>query len=235
MSSLQPSREYSGEPCDGCAKREVIFLGPETQKLFGQWLFNKERSRFTAVAHNGKSYDNYFLLYLVQNGSVHKLVYNRSKIMLMHLEKGYDIRVLDSTNFLPMRLAALPKAFGLKELAKGYFPHYFNTTHNWNYKGPYPPMEDYGIDSMSSADQESFLQWYAERTDEFDFQQQMLLYCRNDVQSLRETLIPNSKRWREPFKIEWTRLPYNCLRLHERVQKENPHTEARNSYPKSQR
>ena len=181
------SGEYSGEPCDGCAKREVIFSGPDTQKLFGEWLFNKERSRFTAIAHNGKSYDNYFLLsYLVQNGSVPKLVYNGSKIMLMHLEKGYDIRVLDSANFLPMRLAALPKAFGLKELAKGYFPHYFNTNQHWNYKGPYPPMEDYGIDSMSSSDRESFLQWYNERTDEFDFQQQMLLYCRNDVQLLRE-------------------------------------------------
>ena len=102
----------------------------------------------------------------------------------MHLEKCYDIRVLDSANFLPMRLAALPKAFGLKELAKGYFPHYFNTTQN--YKGPYLTVEDYGIDSMSSADRESFLQWYTERTDEFNFQKQMLLYCRNDVQLLKE-------------------------------------------------
>ena len=47
-------------------------------------------------------------------------------------------------------------------------------------------MEDYGIDSLSSSDRESFMQWYTERTDEFDFQKQMLLYCRNDVQLLRE-------------------------------------------------
>ena len=165
------SGEYSGEPCDGCTKREVIFSGPDTQKIFGEWLYTKERSQFTAIAHNGKSYDNYFLLsYLLQNGSVPKLVYNGSKIMLMHLEKGCDIRVLDSANFLLMRLAALPKAFGLKELAKGYFPHYFNTNQHWNYKGPYPPVEDYCIDSMSSSDRESFLQWYNEQTDEFDFQ-----------------------------------------------------------------
>ena len=181
------SGDYSGQPCDGCAKREVIFSGPDTQKLLGEWLFNKERSQFTAVAHNGKSYDNYFLLsYLIQNGSVSKLVYNGSKIMMMHLGKGYDIRILDSANFLPMRLAALPKAFGLMEQAKGYFPHFFNKTENWNYRGPYPAVEDYGIDSMSSTDRENFLRWYQSRTDEFDFQKQMLLYCRNDVQLLRE-------------------------------------------------
>ena len=127
--------------------------------------------------------------YLVQNGTVPKLVYNGSKIMMMHLGKGYDIRILDSANFLPMRLAALPKAFGLMEQAKGYYPHFFNKTENWNYRGPYPSIEDYGIDSMSSTDREIFLRWYQSRTDEFDFQEHMLLYCMNDVQLLREVCI----------------------------------------------
>ena len=85
---------FYGTRCHLCncldAKREIIFSGPNTQKLFGEWLFNKERSRFTAVAHNSKSYNNYFFLsYLVQNGSVPKLVYNGSKIMLMHLGLGF--------------------------------------------------------------------------------------------------------------------------------------------------
>ena len=181
------SGEFTKEPCEGCAKREMIFSGPDTQNLFGKWLFHKNKSHFTAVAHNGKSYDNYFLLsYLIKNGTVPKLVFNGSKIMMMHIEKGYDIKILDSANFLPMRLAALPKSFGLKELAKGYFPHMFNRRQNWFYKGPYPPVDDYGVDSMSSADRESFLQWYQSREGEFDFQEQMLLYCRNDVQLLRE-------------------------------------------------
>ena len=181
------SGEYSKEPCDGCAKRETIFSGPNTQKLFGQWLFSKGRSHFTAIAHNGKSYDNYFLLsYLVENGSVPKLIYNGSKIMMLHLEKGYDIRVLDSANFVPMRLAALPKAFGLTEQAKGYFPHFFNRAENWNYRGPYPSVEEYGIQSMSTNDRETFLHWYHSQRDDFDFQKQMLMYCRNDVQLLRE-------------------------------------------------
>ena len=67
-----------------------------------------------------------------------------------------------------MRLAALPKAFGLTKQAKGYLPHFC-----W-------------IHGMSTNDCENFLQWYHSRRDDFDFQQQMLMYCRNDVQLLRE-------------------------------------------------
>ena len=106
--------------------------------------------------------------------------------MMLHLEKGYDIRVIDSANFFPMRLAALPKAFGLKEMAKGYFPHFFNKTENWNYVGKYPPPEDYGIDSMSTNEREIFLDWHKSQKEDFNFQEQMLMYCRNDVQLLRE-------------------------------------------------
>lgn len=29
-----------------------------------------------------------------------------------------------------MKLAAMPKAFGLHEIKKGYFPHFFNTKSN---------------------------------------------------------------------------------------------------------
>ena len=47
------------------------------------------------------------------------------------------VTILDTLNYLPMPLAAMPKAFGLKG-AKGHFPHFFNTKENWNYVGPLP-------------------------------------------------------------------------------------------------
>ena len=43
---------------------------------------------------------------------------------------GLNIRFLDSLNFLSMPLAQLPKSFGLEELEKGFFPHFFNTKEN---------------------------------------------------------------------------------------------------------
>ena len=41
------------------------------------------------------------------------------------------VKLLDSLNFLPMGLAAFPKALGF-DAAKGYFPHLFNKKENWN-------------------------------------------------------------------------------------------------------
>ena len=37
-----------------------------------------------------------------------------------------SIRFIDNLNFLQMPLKSLPKTFGMNELKKGYFPHYFN-------------------------------------------------------------------------------------------------------------
>ena len=81
-----------------------------------------------------KGYDGYFLLvYLIdQSMRPDKIIYNGSKIMYMTVERGLHIRVIDSLNFLPMKLSALPKAFGINELKKGWFPHHFNTQENQN-------------------------------------------------------------------------------------------------------
>jgi hypothetical protein len=39
-------------------------------------------------------------------------------------------RFNDFINFIPMTVDKMPKMFGFTELAKGYFPHLFNTTEN---------------------------------------------------------------------------------------------------------
>ena len=87
------------------------------------------------------------------------------------------------TSFLPMKLAALPKAFGLEELKKRYFPHFFNTRANADYVGPYPAPHFYGYDMMSARDRQDFLTWYdekRERDEIFDFAKEILEYCRSD-------------------------------------------------------
>ena len=116
---------------------------------------------------------------------VPEIIYNGSKIMYMTIPK-LKITLIDSLNFLPMRLSALPKAFGLQELKKGYFPHFFNTAINQHYVGPYPLPDMYGVDSMSSQERESFLVWYSQRKGEvFDFRKEIEAYCRSDVDILR--------------------------------------------------
>ena len=180
-------------PCPGtCGFREVTFQGHDTAEQFGQWLFTEQHEYCKVVAHNMKGYDGYFLLeYLVdQSLRPDKIIYNGSKIMYMTVERDLHIKVIDSLNFLPMKLSALPKAFGLHELKKGWFLHYFNTRENQNYVGPYPDAKDYGYDFMGEKERSELVEWLKQRQCEvFDFRKEMLEYCRSDVDILRQACL----------------------------------------------
>ena len=177
-------------PCPGkCGFREVIFEGADTAEKFGQWLLTDQHKYFKVVAHNMKGYDGYFLLEYLINQSIRpdKIIYNGSKIMYMAVEEDLHIKVIDSLNFLPMKLSQSPRAFGLHELKKGWFPHYFNTRENQNYVGPYPDAKEYGYDFMSEKERSELVVWLSEReNDIFDFRKEILEYCRSDVDILRQ-------------------------------------------------
>jgi hypothetical protein len=53
--------------------------------------------------------------------------------------------------------AFLKKTFGLNEIKKGYFPHYFNTSKSQNYIGPIHYVKYYGADMMEKTAREKFL------------------------------------------------------------------------------
>lgn len=88
--------------------------------------------------------------------------------------------------FLPMRLAALPKAFGLKEKMKGYFPHFFNTPENQEYIGTLPTIDMYGCNKMRESERCAFMKWYEIRRGfSFNFREEIEAYCRSDVDILQ--------------------------------------------------
>lgn len=112
--------------------------------------------------------------------------------MYLHVQRGLNIRILDSLNFLPMRLAELPKAFGLRELKKGYFPHFFNTKGNAFYVGFYPATHFYGSDMMNAKERKDFLIWQQDKLEKnmiFDFDREILDYCRSDVDILTQACL----------------------------------------------
>ena len=63
------------------------------------------------------------------------VVYNGAKLMFIQVDSQLNIPLLDSLDFLPVRLSKPPAAFGIDELKKGYFPHFLNTAANQNYCG----------------------------------------------------------------------------------------------------
>ena len=183
------------DPCQGtCGFKETVFEGDDTADKFGRWLFNATHRNTTVLAHNAKSYDGYFLLeYLIKNSIIpDKLLFNGSKIMYMEVGRGLNIRLIDSLNFLPMKLAKMPETFGLTELCKGYFPHLFNTTDNQTYVGPYPDTHFYGDQNMETSDREDLLTWHKEKVENgcvFDFRKEIEKYCRSDVDILRRACL----------------------------------------------
>ena len=104
----EKEKEWERDPCKGCGKRQIIFSGPDTKTAFCKWLISNQHKNFTAIAHNARGCDSYFIYdYLIANShTLDPVIFNGSKIMYMQVPTGgINIRLLDSLNFLPMPLA----------------------------------------------------------------------------------------------------------------------------------
>jgi hypothetical protein len=174
---------------------------------FCKWLIKKEHFGYTIIAHNGRGYDFQFILeWLLLNGHTPFTIRSGSKLMFMSVGHGKSsIKFVDSLNFLQMALKDFPKTFNIKELKKGYFPHFFNKKCNENYIGPLPAKRHYGYNQMKTKDREQFLKWYEENQNKtFDMKSEILEYCKSDVlllregcEKLKEIFIENTKT--DPF------------------------------------
>ena len=153
----------------------------------GSWINCVGRRGTICVAHNFKAYDSYFVLeaFYKEDRCPDQIV-NGGKILSMTVD---DLTFIDSINFLPMALSAFPKAFGLTELRKGFFSHFFNTEEKKWYVGAIPAVDYYDPESFSPERREEFLRWHADRRQEnyeFDFQHELVEYCKSDMRLLKE-------------------------------------------------
>ena len=166
-----------------------LFKGKDTVKQFCEWLLTKEHQDCIVVAHNFQGYDAYFIIkYLIQNAIKYEHILRGAKVLSMTIPM-FNIKFIDSLNFIPMSLAKFPKTFGQDELCKGYFPHLFNKDENWNYVGPIPCQNDYGVNFMKPAERKAFQTWHKEQVENnyvFDFQKEIVKYCRSDVDIMRK-------------------------------------------------
>ena len=159
---------------------------------FCKCFLNDKFKGYTLIAHNSKGYDCHFILkWLIDQGTKPYCIYSGAKIMFMEIPT-LSIRFIDSLNFLQMPLKSFPKTFGMNELKKGYFPHYFNKECNKNYVGPMPSKKHYGYNQMKPDGRAKFLKWYDDRVSEnyiCDFRKEILEYCRSDVDILRRGIM----------------------------------------------
>ena len=172
--------------------KETIFRGDDTKDAFCRWLFQDKHADSVWIAHNLKGYDSYFVLqYLYDNAIMPHVILNGAKVMQIEV-KDLNIKFIDSLNFFIMPLSALPEAFGLTEMEKGFFPHFFNTKANEEYRGPLPGAEYYDPDGMKPETRAKFLKWHQTQTKNevvFDMKEDIVKYCRSDVDILRRACL----------------------------------------------
>ena len=179
---------------------EWLFQGSDTTKDFCEWLLTKEHQDCIVVAHNFQGYDGYFIQnFLNKNAIKYEVILRGAKILSMTISM-FNMKFVDSLNFIPMSLSKFPKTFGMTELCKGYFPHLFNKEENQNYIGPIPPVAYYSPNTMKPEAREAFLAWHNEQVKSdyiFDFEKEIIKYCRSDVDILRKCCMEFREMLRE--------------------------------------
>ncbi len=187
------------------AGEEWVFSGENTNSDFCKWVFTKEHTNHVFLAHNFQGYDGYFVQsFLNANAVKYEVIMRGAKIITLNVPM-FNIRFLDSLNFIPMPLTNFPKTFGLDELRKGYFPHLFNRKENQSYIGPIPPEPYYMANGMSTKKREAFQKWHREQRDSdyvFDFAKEIRAYCKSDVDILRRSCLEFRELFRDSTGID---------------------------------
>ena len=129
-------------------KKHIFYTVDE----FCEWVFQDIHDKFTLIAHNGRGYDFQLIMRWIYKHTTYKpfSIYAGSKIMTFSVKGQYEIRFVDSLNFLTMKLEDFPGTFGIKELKKGFYPYWFNCEKNWNYVGVMPDKKYYKPNNMSA-------------------------------------------------------------------------------------
>ena len=148
---------------------------------------NVEEQPLIIMFHNLKGFDGIFLLNTLYKAG--RRVKDQLTIgaKVLSFTSG-ALTFKDSLCFLPMPLASFPATFQLTELKKGFFPHSFNIPEHQSYRGPIPAIHFYDPDGMSPSKKAELEQWHADQVRRqvvFDFQHELIEYCKSDVDILQ--------------------------------------------------
>ena len=105
--------------CENCDKKYSF----DDIESFVFWCLELTNKNFTLISHNGKSYDNYFVMrYLQKNKTIREsyieALVNGLRILTF---KFRTLTFKDSSLFIPGSLESFTKTYGLNQLKKGYY------------------------------------------------------------------------------------------------------------------
>ena len=220
------------DDCKTCRKLENIYFGddcvsqfidyvckdlsaeatkPERDEITGEVIKKQRedmdayRSKIFVYAHNLKGFDGRFILRDLWQRKFQGLEHVFAGSKILKIDVGV-VRFLDSVSFLQMPLASVAKAFSLPN-QKGDFPHHANKPENYDYIGPYFPLQDYSVEFMKKEKKNEFMTWHQSMVDSgaiFNFKQEFIGYCRNDVKILLGAIMSFRKLFKEVARTDPT-------------------------------
>jgi hypothetical protein len=166
------------------------------------------------MAYNASGYDNKFLLkWCLEHGlEPSNIIEQGTGITYLRYNK-FNIRFIDPLKHMSARLKDLPKMLNLGEIMKGDFPHKFNTPENQNYIGKIPDIKYYGVENKSVKEAAEFREWYAQQLHitAWNFKQEMISYCKDDVKILAKAVLAFRKMFLEDKKLNLDPFRYITL------------------------
>ena len=137
---------------------------------------------------------------MINNGVKFTNMYSGAKILQLDVP-AFDQKFRDSFSYCTQSLKNFPATVGLTGLSKGHFPHFTNRQENWNKVVPFPPLKEFGLDTLKTDKEQTELQtWYEEEKVRcnglYDFNLHFVNYCVMDVRVLRLCC----QKFRELFK-----------------------------------
>lgn len=148
------------------------------------------------ISHNGGRYDIHMCLERLHDKNVPvNLIMTGLKIYSAEIRGNHTRQVIfkDSCNFFCGPLSGLPKTFGIQNIVKDkpFFPHYYNKKENLNIvRSSLPPTKYYGVKYLKPKTREDFINWYnTNKNTQFTLKDQLVEYCENDVDILRESCL----------------------------------------------
>lgn len=187
-------RRTKDNECGICGGFQSIYYGLDCVQNFVDYVLNDlskriaiEKGNVLVIAHNSKGYDAHFIFRDIfsRNLTDVRPILNGNKILKIDLN---NVRFLDSLSFFQQPLDSLPKTFGLDcaLVAKGVFPHLFNTEENQDYVGRLPEVSYFAPELMKEKKRDEFMKWYEENKDSvWKLKEELMKYCANDVSILR--------------------------------------------------
>jgi len=179
------------DKCETCGTGYKEWFGFGCVRQFTDYLYNdvavqaeKAKCNVFVFAHNARGYDGHFIVSDMFRRKFRNVNIIMSGHKVLKVQCG-NVHFIDSLSFFQQPLATIPKSFGFQGIVeKGFFPHLFNKEENFEYLGPIPAIEYFSPQYMKPAAACACREWHSQFTSVYNFKEQLIKYCRNDVKIL---------------------------------------------------